>query len=100
MRGVGIAQKVCKLRTHVIGKHRQTRHLSQQLALVGRHRHAQNARRAGVAGLNAAIAVQHDHASGEVVQNSLQIRPRRIDLAHAQLHRRTCVAELLSHVGK
>ena len=46
------------------------------------------------------LHIQHNHTGRQVVQNRLQIGAGRIDLAHALLHGRTGIKQLLRHVAK
>ena len=91
---------VGKLGQHVLGKGLQAGHFAERLAPVVGQGRLQDARGTGVAGLDVAPDVQHDHACGEVVQDGLKVGARRVDLAHAVLHRRPGIGELLRHVGK
>ena len=77
-----------KLRLHASAEDVQPRHLRQQLAVVSAQRDAQNTRCTRVARADTTLAVEHQHARGEVVQNSLQIGAGCVDLAHALLHGR------------
>ena len=78
----------------------QARHLVEPPAAVGRQRQPQDARGAGVDGVDAALAVEHDHAGGQVVEDGLQVGARALDLPHAALHQRARLGELLGHVGE
>ena len=54
----------------------------------------------GVHGVDASLAVEHDHASGQVVEDGLQIGTCPFDLRHTALHQRACLGELFGHVGE
>ena len=63
-------------------------------------RAAQNALRTGVGALYVACAVQHHHTSGEVIQYGLYVGACAVQGAHAALHRRAGIGQLLRHIGK
>ena len=85
---------------HVLGKFFQAFNVTQHPSFPRSQGHAQDAGGAGVGGLDDTVCVHHDHACGEVIQNSLQIRPRGVHLHHAAIERLARVGELLRHVGK
>ena len=94
------SQVAFELGLHAAPEHVEAGHFAEHLAVVFGQRHPQNPRRTGVAGTDAALTVEHQNTGREVVQNSLQVGARGIDLAHALLNGRAGVVELLGHVGK
>jgi hypothetical protein len=67
---------------------------------VGRQRQAQDPGGAGIGDVDAALAVEHDHAGAQVVEDGLQPRAGAFELAHAALHLLARLAELIGHLRK
>ena len=72
----------------------QAGHFVEAPAAVGRQRQAQDARRPRVHGVDAAVAVEHDHAGRQVVEDGLQVGARAFELGHAALHQRARLGQL------
>ena len=76
----------------------QAGHLVESPAAIGRQRQLDDARRAGVDGVDAALAVEDDHAGGQVVEDGLQVGARTFDLHDAALHEFAGFRQLLGHL--
>jgi len=85
---------------HGLRKHAEAGNFIEPAAAIRRERQAKNARRAGVDRVDCAVAVEHDHARGQVVEDGLEVGARAFDLRHAFVDELARVGELLGHLGE
>ncbi len=76
---------------------RQARHLVEPTPAVRQQRQAQDARRSRVDGIDPSLAVEDDHAGGQVVEDGLQVHARPLELGHAAVNQPARFRELLGH---
>ena len=67
---------------------------------MGGQRHFQNAGGTRVGRLNGATGIQHNHASGQVVQNGLQVFSGSNELRQTAFYGASRIRQLLRHFRK
>ena len=94
---LGVAAHGLEALEHGLGEGALRHRLGQPLSGDGPRRQLEDAGRARVGGVDAAVAVEHDHAGGQVVQDGLQARARGLELGDAALDLGARVGDLLRH---
>ena len=82
------------------GQRGQGRQLVEPAVLVIAQRGPQDARGAGVDGVDAALGVEHDHARAHRVEDGLQLAPLAVQRGGAGLGLAAGVGELARHLGE